>query len=528
MLSFIPFIPIILLLFLAALLTLIHSLRPDFGYSWLIAALGILIAWPLILLSNSGVPHSLPLVLWQPESLFFSSPELLIDGISWSFALALGTLTLAVILTDVVRAAEAEWSTWAGCLVLAAVGIVAVFAGNALTLLMAWAALDGIELIILLWHVPSSRAREQVVIAFSARSAGIFLVWLALLVAAPAGEGFSFDAIPQNISSLLILAAGLRLGVIPLHMPPLHERALRRNLGTMLRLVPAASSLMLLVRTASAGVPESQAGFLLAVVGIAAFISAFSWATAGDELEGRPFWILGMASLSLAAALRNQPAACLAWGLALLISGSILFLTSARHPSLLWISGLGLLGFCGLPFTPTWNSFTIYSGSFSFWLLFFPLAHALLLAGYARHALRRGQRLEGVERWVWAIYPLGLFSLPFAHLLIAWRGGTGSNITSGVSSWMQIIPSLVVLSLATLFWRLQLIKPDWVMAVGKVLTPSISFGWVYKVLWWSYRSVGKGVDFITRVMEGQAGVLWAFLLLTLLFAFLAQTGLGGR
>jgi len=244
-------------------------------------------------------------------------------------------------------------------------------------------------------------------------------------------------------------------------------------------------------------------------------------------LEGRPFWMLGMASLALASALRAQPGASLAWGIALLFSGSVLFLTSARHPNLLFILILGLLGFSGLPFTPAWGGLEMYSGDFSIWLLFLPLAHAFLLAGYIRHSLRPGERLEGVERWVWVIYPLGLLVLPIAHFLAAWWGGNLINENLLSFSWLQLIPSLAALGLAAIFWRLQRSKPLWVSVASRILRPSISFGWLYKLIWYIYRGTGKIVGFISEVLEGQGGVLWAFLLLTLLMAFLVQTGLGG-
>ncbi len=42
---------------------------------------------------------------------------------------------------------------------------------------------------------------------------------------------------PPQAGLLLIVAAGLRLGVLPVHLPYNSESSLRRGLGTMLRLV---------------------------------------------------------------------------------------------------------------------------------------------------------------------------------------------------------------------------------------------------------------------------------------------------
>ena len=109
---------------------------------------------------------------------------------------------------------------------------------------------------------------------------------------------------------------------------------MRRGLGTSLRLVPAAASLVLLVRTAYTGVPDPWRPYLLALVGLSALYGAILWFTASDELSGRPFWILGMIAFVVASAVCGVPEASLAWGLACIFSGGLLFLLSARHPQL--------------------------------------------------------------------------------------------------------------------------------------------------------------------------------------------------
>ena len=61
----------------------------------------------------------------------------------------------------------------------------------------------------------------------------------------------------------LLIAVGLRLGVLPLHIYYLHEPPLRRGLGSMLRFVPAAASLVLLARIGEVGIPLEITPYLL-------------------------------------------------------------------------------------------------------------------------------------------------------------------------------------------------------------------------------------------------------------------------
>jgi hypothetical protein len=525
-LNYLPLFTIGILAGTAAGITLLRAIRPRFAYSWLLAALGALLTLPLVFVFRPLQPRLLPLANWESLDMMQASPAFLVDGISWSFSLALAALVLAVILTDVARAAESDWSAWAGCLILGAIGLAAVMAGNLVTMLLLWVAVDAIELLVLLWHSPTSSAREQIIAAFTARTGGVYLLWFAGLTAVQAGTELDFEAIPPQVVIYLILAAGLRLGILPLHLPLLHERTLRRGLGTMLRLVPAATSLVLLVRTASAGVPMQQSLILLALAALAAYVASLLWISATDELEGRPFWIMGMASLALAAAVRGQPAASLAWGMALLLSGGMIFLTTARHPRLLPGFLLGLIGFTAFPFTAGWNGARLYADPFSVITLLFLIPQALLLAGYARHTLRSGDSLAGVERWILVIYPVGLFLLPLIHNLAAWLGasaGTGEMTFWGLSS---VLPGAATIALAALWWarmRRLATRPE---RIPSGLRSLLSFNWFYGFVWNMFRTLGRLADLFTTVLEGDGGVLWALLLLTLLLALLVQ-GAGG-
>jgi hypothetical protein len=81
------------------------------------------------------------------------------------------------------------------------------------------------------------------------------LAWLALacflwasMVSISAGTPMNFQDAPPQAGLYLLLAAGLRLGVLPLHLPYASEAAIRRGFGSALRLISAASSLILLAR----------------------------------------------------------------------------------------------------------------------------------------------------------------------------------------------------------------------------------------------------------------------------------------
>lgn len=515
-------IPVSLLLLAALVMLVIRLFRPEFVYHWLVALAGALLAWPILLVGGLNLPLSIPLVAWRPEALFPSSPMLLVDRLSWPYAVALATLALASILTDVVRAAEADWTAWGGELVLAAVGILAALAGNPLTLLLGWTVIDFGEFLVMMSQVNLSSIRERVVVSFSARVIGSGLLLVAVLLAYLNGEALTFTSIPSEANLFLILAAGLRLGVIPLHFPFQGDVPLRRNLGTLVRLTPAAASLVLLARTASVGEAIAFSTLLLALTALAALFSSGAWVLAKNELDGRPAWILTVASLAVAAAVRGQPTASLAWGIALLLSGGVLFLTSIRDPRLIWITLFGILGISTLPFSPTWNGARLYDSPFNVFLIFFLIAQVLLVLGFLRHSLNGVKRYSTIERWVWLIYPFGLAALPISHLLFGLWTNPGLADAPAAGWWVGFVVAALSGSMAFIYRRWEGFPPE-ALAVYQGL---FSFGWLYQTLRGLYRLFSRFVAFLTNVLEGEGGLLWAMLILLTLLSVIWRNGGG--
>ena len=149
---------------------------------------------------------------WEGSSLSIGSPGLVLDSISWPYTVAIATLLISVLLTDVARVHEVHPGSWAAGLGLAGTGILAVTAANPLTLLLAWALIDLSETTTLMRAVTNSEQRERVVITFFAWVFGLLLVVAAILRATSLGMALSFNSIPTSVASYLVIAAGLRSG----------------------------------------------------------------------------------------------------------------------------------------------------------------------------------------------------------------------------------------------------------------------------------------------------------------------------
>jgi hypothetical protein len=568
----------IFLFILSSLAMLIfHLVRPKLSIQGFLVFLTVLAGLPMVFLARPDIPNVITLLQWKPEILFPISPSLLIDNFSWYFALALSTLSFTVVITSfaqlgqtpkldqltthhIVQLVEdpntnnkesssekpdtffdvaliSNWQLWAAILVLTSLGLLAVTAGNMLTLLLAWVTLDIIELVILLGHVLQSKIRERVIMSFSARMAGVVMLLIACLILWSQGGSLYFEAISQSISIYLILAAGLRLGVLPLQIPFTQGLPIRRGLGTVLRLIPAASSYILLIRISSLGVQRSITPYLLALLCLAGLFAAVNWLSAKDELNGRPYWLLGSASLAVAAAILKNPPACLAWSITSLLSGGLIFSMSIRHRNLIPLVILGVINLSTLPFSPTWQGATIFQYTstspvnltqflvFSFLII---LIQSFLLAGFIRHALcgifpAGVEPHEHIERWVWFLYPIGLILIALIHLLFGWW--LYPNLSDlPISGWIMGPVALIIAGIILyIAWRHPQPSPLLNLSIKSSFWNNLfSLGWLYRLLWKLFRTISKLFSLFSTILEGDGGILWALVLFALIFVFLQR------
>ncbi len=535
--------PLILLLAAAVALLFLQWLRPGFGLAWLVATGVSFATWLLLMFLRFRLPETFTIVQWQPVTLFNASPALLLDRVSWPYAFCLATLVLAVLFTETARSQyQSNPFAWAASLAMTALGLLAVLAGNPMTLMIAWAAIDLAELIILLSNLNEIHLSRRAILAFSARIGGIMILAWAIMVGQEGTslpkQVFDLNHIPAQAGIFVLLAAGLRLGVFPLHLPFSQEPRLRRGLGSVLRLVPVASSLALLARLPTDIVPARWAPYLLGLSVLAAFYCGIMWLVSGDELVGRPYWLIGWAALSMICVINGLPANSMAWGVAAILPGSLLFLFSARERQLLFLPALGLLGLTGLPFTPAASGWSgLVGGHFSLVSVFILLSQTLLLLGYARHALRSGDRLAQVERWASVTYPAGFLVLIGADIVLGIWGWPGSR-TVGI--WWAGLFGLVVLILAAVTYSRQVkffqhspvAMVLWNIPPMKVIRLLVSrfmqilrLDWFYRTAGWVFQGVGALLFSVTSILEGGGGVLWALVILSLLLSLFSQGGI---
>lgn len=508
---------LILLLFLfitPMVLITIHHFRPRSGFFWLISAVSAFLTWLIFIYLRIDLPGDIILTNFGFQENNTLTTSLKIDPISWSIAFSMVSFHMVGVFTDVVRRSEADWSTWARGIALTGLSVLSIFAGNPLTMLLAWVLIDFTEIVMLLGQGYRGEDSRPIIVIFTLRLAGSILVLAATILAVSMQSQLTFDKIPPEIGGYLLLGAGLRIIVLPLYPSLIRNMTIRRTLDTLVRYLPVTTSLVLVVRVAQMGIVKNWENYLLLLVDLVILISAFRWLSAIDEISGRRYWLLGISCLAFAAAIVGQVAASLVWILVMVMVGGTLFLASIRTRSLRIIfvfSGLTLLM---LPYTPTWNGIFLFEPPFR--ILYFPLliAQASFLAGYFRFSLQEIKANTPPERREWMIYILGLLSLTILSFGISF---TNQTLLSG-PEWNQSWTTLFLLGLLSLFVLVETRKIRFPITSSIQIPIHIPAQWIYPFLSWFHLQLGRLANFISQIMEGEGGILWTLLLFLLLIS----------
>jgi hypothetical protein len=325
--------------------------------------------------------------------------------------------------------------------------------------------------------------------------------------------------LPQ-VGLLLLAASGLRLGVLPLHLPYSSESSLRRGIGTTLRLVSAAASLVLLSRIPTASLASPWTPILLILSALAALYGGWMWLRAPDELTGRPYWMIGLAGLAVASALRGNSIGATAWGVALVLAGAALFLSSVQQVWLNRALFIGAWAISALPFSLTASGWQNNLGTLDLALPVFIVAQACLLAGYMRHALRPSTRTSLASQPVWArsVYPAGIGLLLIVQLMLGLWGWEGAlQIGTWPASVAACLVSLGLLWAVPRFAALNPIPAHWLQP-----TSTSRLDQIYQSFWGLYRWLGNLSVTISEILEGEAGIMWTLLFLVLFVILIVQ------
>lgn len=525
----ITLIPIGFNLLAAAIILVLARVKTNIGRVWLTATILSLTNWGIILGLRWLYPMQIIFPEWFPiGEISQRGINLQLDSVSWPLLFALCAVQTAVIITDSSRLDEIPSpAIWSGLYLVYTVGFLAVLTSSIITILLVWALVDIIEFIILIRNVISDQKINEIVVSFAVKILGLFIFIFGLLLSYEQGTPLRIGQEANSIGFIILIAVGLRLGVIPFNLPFVSGSPIRRGLGNSIRMVSVATSMVVLLRLPMGTFDERAQGILLTLAVVGILFGAIMWYGSPSELEGRPYWIVTMAGLAIYSSINGNQIATLAWTLALILSGSVLFLFSARGRKLTVIPLLAVIGITGLPFTPTaigWQGIIFSGGSFRNILMV--LSVSIIILGYLCHSTIIDILLSQKEKWIWLTYPSGLFILILSHWLIFLISDLNWYI-SGIlfASIVAFLLPLIILFFIRKFLReseyaeflQRALKP-----IGIFIIKLLSFRWVYDLIWSFLGLIQRIVNVFTNILEGQGGIIWVIVFLVMLITLITS------
>lgn len=361
-----------------------------------------------------------------------------------------------------------------------AASLLFVQSGNLLTVLLTWVFLDVIILLRLAVEpvggaslVERVRSSEAQILSLI----GAMFLFIAILPAGPTGlaQELAGGVVPPETQTLLLLAAGIRAGLYPLHLwlLPRSTRALNLSERLLDHMTPVLGGLWLMGQTLRLGGAEQLfTPVMLFLVALAVFASALAAYTAQDHAHYATFVLITSAGVAaLAGVLGQAPGpASMMWPLTAFALGGALWLVGDQ----VWRAwgwqvpvSVGALTLAGLPFTPGFLMqpalARLLTEGPAYWpaLLVYVIAQGMLIAAVLRSwggeytastDLPNSYLLKLLAACLLLGLPLAVAGLlpRFTETLVAIPNtidpslGNPPNVVAGGEVWMVLGMSLVI------------------------------------------------------------------------------------
>jgi hypothetical protein len=424
---------------------------------------------------------------------------------NWWPSAALLLLALVALIANV-RGSGSPGSGWR-LLLVAGAALAAAWADSPAALVTTWALLGAV-----LWLVQRGAG------AAPARQSLFWLaplaLWLAAAVYPPAATALRLRALsaPSLTQALWLLAAMVAIGAFPLHFWRTTPSGNRRELDTMMALAPAAAGAVLLSIVAG-GAAATTYALPLTLAGMLGLLWAAyqAWSQRQYPPSLAMALVLGEASLLMLLAVWGGPEAVLAQTRVLLLGAGLLLLATGVGEQSPWQRLALIPSLAALAAFPLTAGFAGRGALYSAWLA----SENWLLLLVA--VLLQAPLLAAAVALVWPqTWPPGRPVLPaLAPLLavlglISWQalGEIAPLVWAAIA--LQIVGALALFRYASQVEELE-------QALQEALALNLDGRPAAAALREVSRTVGGAIRDATRMLEGEAGLLWVLFFLVVIW-----------
>lgn len=239
--------------------------------------------------------------------------------------------------------------------------------------------------------------------------------------------------------------------------------------------------------------------------------------------------MLSFSGLILIRFLLGQVEGAIGLSIIMLTAGGFVFLFSYSSKVNIVAAFFLVFGLIGLPFTPTapiWGNLGKSENWFS--ILIMVITLSILFLGFLKHIFRQREQNNPKESWMQLFYSAGLLLLVLSPwITMIWRFKTIQSL----ANWSLPIYCLVLIVAMIVIFRKKIW--DWLVQkpvlqrtmtpfnlVGKVLNAFFQFEWFFIFLRKIIDLFSQPLKFFVNLLEGDGGLLWAFVFLALISSIL--------
>lgn len=514
------FLPLFLLLLIVLLVEFISRSKLNIGNQWLILILSSTLVLGATIFLRAHLPQPVVIKNWLEGTAYQIVFQM--DEKSWVFVFGLVAFLTAMIFTDTIHLHErASLRSWSRILLLFCMGILGALANSLMAFILVWTIIDVVELIVHIAGTKGTSISDQSVIVFFAHLVGIILILPVLVSQSTSDAALSDLSMTTRDFSLLILAAALRMPVYDEVRLSKEKKPIDNASQSLRRLLSPYLAMVLLARMPRITEFGSFPALFLVLAILAAILAMFS----RFDIQKNKSALIAFSSLAIISFLRGNSEGVIGWALLMLILLGFVQVYTFNQKALLPLIMVVGLAAIGLPVSISNSALaSLGVGPLAFFNFILWIGLAVMLAGITRSILK--QTAENTpEAWMRLLYTIGLVVLATTPWLPGIWSVAGNGFTT--FNWQSIIIFLISISIVLVFVNLRVnaifmklvpVRLQEIMARPK--QRQVRVGSVYRVLDILYELLRRGIQAVNNVLEGEGGLLWAFVLLVLLLSLL--------
>ncbi len=492
------------------------------AYLWLLPIIISLACWIIFLVMP--IPSSANL-LKIPGLFSLSADEglsFIIDSSSWGFIYLVISLVLGYFLTMVIRL-EKEKRTWlwVGWLLLCMAAIISFSAGNLTTLILAWVLFDLLDILFTYFILKINEIKESLNQFLPSRIISVLLLITAGIFLPAETPQWLPSPLAPAAYFLLFLAGLFRTGLLPsqtLDQPVAENRS---SFLLVKRILPVLSGFSLL-SFLPINFLNHISQVLLSIIFLILAIAFITLSTHKGKVITN-LWLSSLIFLACIAVVSGTPIALLGWGGVALLGLSIPHFFTYHTDRLKIFALLGVFSLSGIPYSIGALALAGLTSASSFlWLIPVLPVYSFLMVLFIDAVQMPYDESRAPEPLYLAVHLIGLFIVALSSFAILIKN---VQLAGSVLNYWWAGITVVILCLVMILLKRKVHLKSY--PIGKITNSLVfinrlfAFQWLEKLWQWLAWFLSGIINFLTQLLAGEGGVIWAIVILALLVSLIS-------